>query len=58
MSSVRELKYQDDDDECYYDVFGLRTTYLCLHVVSVSNIEKKASNEICGVLFCGCTYND
>jgi hypothetical protein len=47
---LNDIKYQDDD-QCYNDVFELRTTYLFLYVVSVSNIEKdikeKGTHEFC-----------
>ncbi len=51
---LNDIKYPDDD-QCYNNVFELRTTYLFLNVVSVSNIEKdikvKSMHELCFAVY-------
>jgi hypothetical protein len=53
ISSV-DIKYQDDV-HYYNNVFELRTIYLFLNVVSVSNIEKdikvKNMHELCFAVY-------
>ena len=48
--NLSNIKYQYDD-ECYNDVFDLKTSYLFLYVVSVSNIKKEGKKSIDAVRF-------